>query len=171
MAFVQAHLMAILSIWTITHVILSAVSANVPPTSTLGKIAHVWTAINPLDVVKAFKAIGAELTVPLGPAVLVLCLLAGGVSACKPAVSPEPAPVEAARAAEKAAAAAFASCLAMTGLADKVQGQTGVQITIDEIKTCGPDLLALGTAAVRLHQAETVATADAGGTSVTVVKP
>ena len=101
----------------------------------------------------------------------VVLLAAAGACGCKPAASPEPPPVDSARAAEKAAAEALTACIAGTGLMDKLRGENGAFITLDEIKTCGPDLLALGTAAVRLHQAETVATADAGGTSVTVVKP
>lgn len=173
MAFVQAHLMAILSIWTVLHVIASSAAPQCPPTTWYGKALHVWVALNPLDVVKAFKAIGAEMTVPLGPAVLVLCLIAGGVSACKPAVSPEPAPLAAARQAEHDAAAALGACVIATGLHDKLMGEGVVAVTLDEIKLCWPDLGILVSAAARLHAAEQVVLAtvpDAGATTITVTK-
>lgn len=180
MTFIQAHLMAILSIWTLVHVAASSVSANCPPNTWYGKLAHVWCAINPLDVVKAFKAIGAELAVPLA------CICFGVLTSCKPAVLPEPEPLASARQAEHDASRALGACILATGVGDKLRGEGRIAIALDEIKLCWPDLGILVAAAAKLHAAEQAVivsvpsgsgdagvgdasgVGDAGGTTVTM---
>lgn len=166
MTWLAAHWVALMSGWMVVHVIAQSVHAKDPDSKTaIGRLASFWSAVNPLDVVKAFKAFGSELTLPI----TVLCMaLIGGLmtAACvKQAPPPETPTLDAARMAEHSAATALFACLATTGVADRLAGENSAQITVDEIRTCLKDAGDLITAAVRLHAAERAALAtlaDAG---------
>jgi hypothetical protein len=52
MAFLSAHWLLILTLWSITHAVAQGVTIAWPAASTLGRVAHAWSALNPLDWVK-----------------------------------------------------------------------------------------------------------------------
>ncbi len=64
--WVEANPMQALAVWAVVHAVAQSVAAKANPTSLVGKIAHVWCAVNPLDVVKAVKTIGEEFVPPTG---------------------------------------------------------------------------------------------------------
>lgn len=70
-----------------------------------------------------------------------------------------PAPVATAQSAASAAATALDGCLILTGIADKVNGESTLDVLADEIDTCGPEALALAKAEIRLKQAADAAPA------------
>lgn len=118
LTFVQAHWLGLFTAWMFLNIFLSHVAEAVPPTSKLAKALHVWVAINPMDLMKAIKAIGAEVTPPMGGAMLVLLgALALGSTGCggAPAASPSVDPRAIANATtsllEKAWTASGEACL------------------------------------------------------------
>jgi hypothetical protein len=90
MTWLDAHWWQVLTAWSVLNVVLSSVATQVPATSGLGKALHVFVAISPLDVVKAFKSLGAAAVPPVAGALLVLCLF--GCSGTSP---PTPATLNA----------------------------------------------------------------------------
>jgi hypothetical protein len=69
LAWIQQNPITVLAIWGAVNAgIISPLSNKVPPTSITGKVLHVLGALSPLDMLKAFKAVGAELVPPTGGA-------------------------------------------------------------------------------------------------------
>jgi hypothetical protein len=67
LAWLQANPVTDLAIWgAVNAAVISPLAAKLPPTTWYGKALHIVGAISPLDALKAFKAFGAELSVPTG---------------------------------------------------------------------------------------------------------
>jgi hypothetical protein len=67
--------MTLMVVWGVANFILSAISTNVPSTSTFGKVLHSIVAIGPLDMLKVVKTIGAQAVPPgaTGLGLVVFC--------------------------------------------------------------------------------------------------
>jgi hypothetical protein len=72
MKYLQDNWLALLTAWATANAILSPLSAKVSATSWYGKALHVFVAVSPLDILKAWKALGAQMTVPLACLLLLL---------------------------------------------------------------------------------------------------
>jgi hypothetical protein len=80
MAWLQANWLYVFTAWCALNAVLSPLAANVPTTTWYGKALHTFVAISPMDVMKAIKAVGASLAVPIAGATL--CLLVAVLPGC-----------------------------------------------------------------------------------------
>ena len=91
LTFVQAHWLTLFTAWVAANFVLSPLAEKVPATTWYGKALHVFVAISPMDVMKAIKTVGAEVSMlPLAGAGLVMLLSLGCASkgAAQPTSTP-----------------------------------------------------------------------------------
>lgn len=74
MAWLQDHWLGVFTAWVALNTVLSPIAAKVPVTGFFGKALHIFVAVSPMDLMKAIKTVGAELSVPL--AMLCVAILA-----------------------------------------------------------------------------------------------
>lgn len=106
-------------------------------------------------------------------ALVILAAIGSCMASCKPAQSPDPPTVAAAKQAEAADADKFALCTGVTGVEGKVAGEPVGLILLDEVKDCWAELQALLKDVIVTYQAEKAAAVvppDAGTTSVVMTK-
>ena len=65
MTWLQVHWLELFTAWVALNSVLSPISAKVPVVGFWGKALHVFVAISPMDLLKAFKVVGAQMAVPL----------------------------------------------------------------------------------------------------------
>jgi hypothetical protein len=65
MTWLSQNWLFIVTVWVITHTIAQTIHAKADPSTWYGKVAAVWSAINPLDVVKGLNALGAQFVPPM----------------------------------------------------------------------------------------------------------
>jgi hypothetical protein len=65
MKWLQDNWLMVFSVWCAVNAVASSAASKIPPTGFLGKTLHVFVAISPMDVLKAFKTVGSQLDVPV----------------------------------------------------------------------------------------------------------
>jgi len=65
MKWLQDNWLMVFSVWCAVNVVASSVASKLPPTGFFGKALHVFVAVSPMDVLKAFKTVGSQLDVPV----------------------------------------------------------------------------------------------------------
>ena len=159
MAWLNAHWLSLLMGWaTLNAVVISPLAQQFPASGgTGGKILNAVAHLSPLDVLRAWKAIGAELVPPMG--MLVLMALSAGVVSCKASLPPDPPAVAAAKEVQKQYDLAAINCAEATGVVDKLNGKGWLAITYDEIKDCWAQFGQAFQAALQVKQAQDAAKA------------
>ena len=160
MSYLQSHFTQILTVWGVLWAIASALNvANVFKDGTVGfRIVHFFLAISPGDFVKALKQLGGALVPPM--MLLALVALVASTSACsKNTPPPQTANYVAAESVETSAVHALETCGAATAIGDVMARDDWEAVTLDELKSCGADVIQLVKAAWDAHKAEAAALA------------
>jgi len=82
MHWMASHWPSMVCFWMALNVSLSALGHVVPPAGFWGKALHVWLAINPMDIVRAYKTINNELIAGAVGAGLFAIVAAYGLDGC-----------------------------------------------------------------------------------------
>jgi hypothetical protein len=67
MKWLQENWLMAFTVWCAVNTVVSPIAAKVPVAGFWGKLLHMFVAVSPMDVMKAIKTVGAQVTPPVGP--------------------------------------------------------------------------------------------------------